>query len=209
MMGMMTEQAPTLRTLAFFKGRRFFNNVLGVKVYSEEGDYIGFIKRVILKKEDESVKRVFIKKVDGKILSTDPHLLIVNDNRLILASFSSANRNLVDSELSLLVREFKKLSDELEHIRYNILILDERYFRGQISKEEYEVERNKLEKERARVLTIIRQKIKYLESSKSYIFELHDSPLLLKLKEFLEKIEIEVYGEMSLENFISVLTLVD
>jgi len=209
MMGMMTEQAPTLRTLASFKGRRFFNNVLGVKVYSEEGDYIGFIKRVILKKEDESVKRVFIKKVDGKILSTDPHLLIVNDNRLILASFSSANRNLVDSELSLLVREFKKLSDELEHIRYNILILDERYFRGQISKEEYEVERNKLEKERARVLTIIRQKIKYLESSKSYIFELHDSPLLLKLKEFLEKIEIEVYGEMSLENFISVLTLVD
>ncbi|OYT31909.1 MAG: hypothetical protein B6U94_01440 [Thermofilum sp. ex4484_79] len=205
----MTEQAPTLRTLASFKGRRFFNNVLGVKVYSEEGDYIGFIKRVILKKEDESVKRVFIKKVDGKILSTDPHLLIVNDNRLILASFSSANRNLVDSELSLLVREFKKLSDELEHIRYNILILDERYFRGQISKEEYEVERNKLEKERARVLTIIRQKIKYLESSKSYIFELHDSPLLLKLKEFLEKIEIEVYGEMSLENFISVLTLVD
>jgi len=208
-MGMMTEQAPTLRTLASFKGRRFFNNVLGVKVYSEEGDYIGFIKRVILKKEDESVKRVFIKKVDGKILSIDPHFLIVNNNRLILASFSSANRNLVNSELSLLVREFKKLSDELEHIRYNILILDERYFRGQISKEEYEVERNKLEKERARVLTIIRQKIKYLESSKSYIFELHDSPLLLKLKEFLEKIEIEVYGEMSLENFISVLTLVD
>ncbi len=196
-----------LKTLASYKGRKFFTKILGIKVYSEDEEYIGFIKRIILKKDDESVKRIFIKKVDGKIISIEPSRIIINDDKAILVNFSFSRKSLAYNELALIVKEFKNLSDELEHIRYNLLILDERYFRGYISVEEYENERNKLEKRRAEILTIIRRKIEYIEKNKKHIFDLQDSRLLLELKEFLEKIEIEIYGEISLENFIAVLRL--
>ncbi|MCD6562840.1 MAG: PRC-barrel domain-containing protein [Thermoproteales archaeon] len=203
----MTVSNITLKTLASFKGKDFFTKILGVKVYTDNGEYVGFIKRIILKKDDESVKRVFIKNTDGRLLSIDPSRIIIENNRVILIKFGSPKKSLAYNELALIVKEFKNLAEELEHIRYSILILDEKYFRGYISQGYYERERNKLEKKRAEILTIIRRKVEYIEKNKRYIFDLQDSELLLRLKEFLERIEIEIYGEISLENFITVLTL--
>lgn len=148
------------KTLADVSGREAFRKLLGAKVYSLNGEYVGYLKRVYVEKKKGRATKIVIRLLSGGLLVIEPsNAMLSPDGRITL-------KTEVKVEVKDVGRELAKLQaavSELRGIRERLLELDEALISGELSKETYQRFRAALEQKRQKIVTEIKKMVEELE----------------------------------------------
>jgi len=164
------------RTLGEVVGREAFKKLLGTRVRSSDGVYVGYLKRVYIDRRSGKAKRLVIKLIDGKSVVIDPNDAVLNNDEIILKIKIKVPVSDIAGELQRLEQAVK----ELRGIRERFLDLDEALIAGEISKDTYACFREALEQKRKQLLSEARDLLEKLEVQLHRLEEERDA-LMLKL----------------------------
>lgn len=148
------------KTLADVSGKEALRKLLGAKVYSLSGEYVGYLKRVYVEKKRGKATKIVVRLLSGSLLVVDPSNVIVGpDGRIALKT----NVKVEDRDVSRELARLQAAVTELRSVRERLLELDEALISGEISRETYQRFRIALEQKRQHIITEIKKLIEELE----------------------------------------------
>jgi len=133
------------KSLAEYRGEKFFKRLLHRSVYSLDGHLFGKITKLILRKKDQKPQAVFIKTPDNRTIKVSPKSLFIKDGYIY------ASQSLFEDEIADLAREIIRNARNLRWIRLQSIELDNKFIRGELSEEYYLTKKKALEERRKKV----------------------------------------------------------
>ena len=181
------------KSLAEFRGEKFFRKLLHKSVYSLDGQLFGKISKLILRKRDKKPEIIYVKTPDNRIIKISPESLFIKDGHIYISKF------FFEDEIASLAREIIENAKRLRWIRLRDIELDSKYIRGEISEEKYLAEKKALEERRKRLVGVLLE----LFAKAVGIYEIKpvgDFGLLYEI------VRSETGVTISLDNFLTVIS---
>jgi len=197
-----------VKSLGSIRGRKFFEKLLGGKVYATNGSVVGVIKKIVLGKKKQEAREVFID-VDGKLVKVKPTRLYIIDNKIVWKDGDkiSAISRRIDGLLNEMIGIIKELR-ELRELRYRV---DVDFVQGRISEEKYLETRQEILKKHERLLEELGRLLSAVLGGKiSLSVKFSDEDYAMALREkrqhisyVLESLRAELGDEYSFEEFLN------
>jgi len=203
-------------------GKDAYRQLLGVKVFDVNGNYVGYLKRVYVERRSGRARRLVVRLLDGRLLPLKPQELRLTSTGLVVIRRLHVEAGGLSSSL----RRLEEAVAEIKRIRERILELDEAYIAGEMSRDTYLSFRSGLEFKRRQLLSEVRELVEELESQVSGLEEerrgllskLRSSSarerdeaarrlrsirtVIARINELLESAKHELSLEMELDDFI-------
>ncbi len=205
------------RRLSQIKGKGKLQKLLGLKVVDGEGRFVGYVSRIWIVKRTGKAKCIEVKSPTNIAITLPPDkLLFLGDHLRYVESleFTNVLRHSLEMECEKYIREIRELLKKVKSCRDELLMLDEQYLRGELSKGEYIKLRNKLEAERLRtidkaklILLEVESRIKEIStySTKNGYFK-KLRVILAEYREIVENLKVQVDIVVPFNEFINILS---
>lgn len=159
--------------MADVAGKELLKKLLGAKVFNQNGEYVGYLKRVYIDKKKGKASKIVIRLLNGGLLALNPSDAILGpDGRVLLLSRVNVEARDFMGELGRL----ETAVIELRSLRESLLELDEAFIAGGISRETYQCFRIALEQKKRRVIADVKKLVEELEP---YVHKLDEERKLL------------------------------
>ncbi|MEM1907780.1 MAG: PRC-barrel domain-containing protein [Thermofilaceae archaeon] len=149
-----------LKSLVDVSGKEAFRKLLGAKVYSLNGEYIGYLKRIYVEKKRGKATKIVVRLLNGGLLVLDPSIAVIGpDGRITLKTDVKVEAKVIGRELDKL----QTMVSELRSVRERLLELDEAFISGELTKATYQRFRAALEQRRQKIVSEIKRLVEELE----------------------------------------------
>jgi len=187
------------------RGKEFFAKLLKLPVYSSEGELLGVIKRIVLKRSDWKAKELHIETSSGQLIKLRPKDVSIVDGRLIAKVSTSkivrkprhtGRKSNISSQY---IEKLEKIVKELNALDSAGIETDIGFVRGEIDRTTYFKLKKQIARRRSTLISEMIEILNRLARERSSSLEPVDEGRLIY---YVERLKAEVGDEYSFEEFI-------